>query len=103
MRQGASLRMAITNKIADVYVAEKKNGRTLSFGDGLDVMARAIQNALDAEMEKLPSTSRGLLEASEKQGMKKLTWALNFALETPSSFVQHEVETRELNDKEIQR
>lgn len=78
MGQGASLRMAIANEIADVYVAEKKNGRTLSFGDGLDVMARAIQNALDAEMEKLPPVSRGLLDASEKQGMKKIDVGVKF-------------------------
>ena len=86
-KQGARMRTAIVNEIADVYVAERKNERTLSFGDGLDVMARAILNALDSERDVF-------LKVANRAALDSLTAALTQALETPSSYVQSEVETR---------
>ena len=86
-KQGARLRTAIVNEIADVYFEERKNERTLSFGDGLDVMARAILNALDSERNYF-------LKVADRAALDALTAALTQALETPSSYVQSEVETR---------
>ena len=95
-KRGARMRTAIVNEIADVYIEERKNERTLSFGDGLDVMARAILNALDSERYSL-------LKVAERTALDVLIATLTQALETTSSFVQHKVETRGLYNKEIQR
>lgn len=84
-KQGARMRCNIVDEIADVYVAEQKRGRKLSFGDGLDVMARAILNALDSERDYF-------LKSANRAALDSLTAAMAQALETPSSFVQDRID-----------
>lgn len=92
-KKGARLRSAIVDEIANEYLATTKQGKTLAFGDGLDIAARAIVNAIDAETRKeSDAPARGLLEGSERQGKRNLSASLGFALDALSSYVQHKVE-----------
>lgn len=86
-KQGARIRTAIVDEIAAEYVATQKKGRTLAFGDGLDVAARAIVNAIDDEKKR-----EHLRYANEKLGFNLLADSLRFALDALSSHVQNRVE-----------
>ena len=88
-KKGARLRSAIVDEIANEYLATTKQGKTLAFGDGLDIAARAIVNAIDDEKNK-----PHLLFANEKLGVDLLSGALKFALDALSSYVQSNIDIK---------